>query len=334
VLLLWRRLGMVFVAVGFSLVIGTAGFMLFARHTFFDALYMALITITTVGYFEVQPLGTAGRIFNSFFMLLGVSTMFFAIGVVTQTVIELEFNKYFSRRRAKRMIDQLRDHYIVCGFGRVGRNAVAELQKAGVRFIVLDRNEDKVERAIRSGMLAVAGDATLDSNLREVGIDRARGLIAALESDADNLFLVLSAKTLNSRLQISARVLEEESEYKMRRAGADTVLAPYAITGARLAQAILRPHVLQFLDFATIGLDVGIEQDRVGEHSRCVSQSLKDLQIRRSIGVIVLAIRRADGQMLFNPDADAVVHAGDYLIAMGGNEQLRHLEELLEGVLR
>lgn len=328
---LWRRLWMVVAAIALTLVIGTTGFVLVAGYSVFDAVYMSLITITTVGYFEVQPLSPAGRVFNSLFLMLGVSTMFFAIGVVTQTAIELEFNKYFTQRRARRMIEKLRDHYIVCGYGRVGRSAVAELRKAAVPFIVLEKSADKVERAMREGHLAVAGDATLDAQLREVGIERARGLIAALASDADNLFLVLSAKTLNPRLQISARVLEEESEAKLRRAGADTVLAPYAITGARMAQAILRPHVLQFLDFATIGLDVGIEQVRVAEGSRCVSKSLKDLQIRREIGVIVLAIRRSNGEMIFNPDADAIVNGGDYLIAMGGNDQLHRLEQILEG---
>jgi voltage-gated potassium channel len=328
--LLWRRLRLFVLAVVGCVIVGTIGFMWFANYTFFDAVYMSLITITTVGYMEVRPLGTAGRVFNSLFLVLGVSVMFFGIGVVAQSVIELELNKYFSRRRTKRMIDQLRGHYIVCGYGRVGRNAVVELHKAGVPFIVLERDEDKVEKAVRAGLLAAAGDSTLDVHLREVGIERARGLIAALGTDADNLFLVLSAKTLNPNLQISARVLEEESEHKMRRAGADTVLAPYAITGARLAQAILRPHVVQFLDFATIGLDVGIEQVRVADDSRLVSKSLKELQIRRDVGVIVLAIRRSDGEMLFNPDANAVVHAGDYLIAMGGSEQLRRLEQVLE----
>jgi voltage-gated potassium channel len=278
----------------------------------------------------VRPLSTTGRIFNLCFMLLGVSTLLFGIGVVTQALIELEFNKYFFQRRAKRMIEKLRDHYIVCGYGRVGRNSVAELQKAKVPVIVLESNADKIDRARRDGLLGVAGDATLDANLRGVGIERAKGLIAALGTDADNLFLVLSAKTLNPHLQISARVLEEESEHKMRRAGADTVLAPYAITGSRLAQAILRPHVLQFLDFATIGLDVGIEQVRVHESSLCVSKSLKELQIRREVGVIVLAIRTSNGEMMFNPDADAVVNGGDFLIAMGGNDQLHRLEHLLE----
>jgi len=328
--LLLRRLALVSGAVFIAVVIGSTGFMLIEKFTLLEAVYMSLMTITTVGYGEVHPLSPAGRIFNSFFMLIGASTLFLAIGTVTQTVIELEFNKFFSLRRNKKMIDNLRDHYIVCGYGRVGRNAAAELHRAGVPVIVLEKNEDKVEAAIKAGLLAALGDATLDSNLRAVGIDHARGIISALASDADNLFLVLSAKTLNPKLRISARVLEEESEHKLRRAGADTVLAPYSITGARLAQAILRPHVVQFLDFATIGLtDVGIEQVRVSETSSCVSKSLGDLQIRRDVGVIILGIRRASGAMLFNPDASTTVNGGDYLIAMGAHGQLQHLEEML-----
>ncbi len=318
-------------AVFTALCIGCTGFMLIEDYTLLEAVYMSLMTITTVGYGEVRRLSTNGRIFNSFFMLIGASTLFLAIGVITQTLIELEFNKYFSKRRAKRMIETLQDHYIVCGYGRVGRNAADELRRAGVPLIVLERNEAKVETAMRSGLLGALGDATLDANLRAVGIERARGLIAALATDADNLFLVLSAKTLNPKLQISARVLEEEAESKMRRAGADTVLAPYNITGARLAQAILRPHVVQFLDFATIGLtNVGIEQVRVNEDSVCVRRSLADLQIRREIGVIVLAIRRSSGEMLFNPDATAAVNAGDFLIAMGNQDQLQRLERLAQ----
>lgn len=325
-----RRLAFVSGAVAFNIVVGTIGFILIAGYPAFDAFYMSVVTITTTGYGEIRPLNTAGRVFNSFYMMLGVSTLFLAIGAVTQTVIELEFNRFFARRRTKRMIDKLTDHYIICGYGRVGRNAAAELRRAGVPFLVLERNDEKLDAAMRDGLLGALGDATLDANLREVGIDRAKGLIAALATDADNLFLVLSAKTLNPKLTISARVTEEESEQKMRRAGADTVLAPYTITGSRLAQAILRPHVLQFLDFATIGLDVGIEQVRVAEGSRCVRKSLKDLQIRREVGVIVLGIRRANGDLVFNPDADVVVYGGDYLIGMGENEQLQKLERLVE----
>lgn len=329
--ILFRRLVLVAAVILIAAGIGSTGYIFIEHYTVLEAIYMSLMTITTVGYGEVHPLSPAGRIFNSFFMLVGASTLFLAIGIITQTVFELEFNKYFANRRAKRMIDNLRDHYIVCGYGRVGRNAAHELHREGSAVIVLERNEAKVEQAMRSGILGALGDATLDINLRQVGIDRARGLISALATDADNLFLVLSAKTLNPKLQISARVLEEEAESKMRRAGADTVLAPYAITGSRLAQAILRPHVVQFLDFATIGLtNVGIEQVRVSDNSRCVARTLGELQIRRDVGVIVLGIRRQDGQMLFNPDASAVLNGGDYLIAMGATEQLRRLEQLVE----
>jgi voltage-gated potassium channel len=325
----WRAL-LILAAIGVPLTIGTIGFTLIENYSFLDAFYMALITVTTVGYFEVHPLSTAARIFNSFLILFGVSMLLLAVGVMTQTIIELEFNRYFARRRTKRMIEDLKSHYIVCGFGRVGRGAAEELRRAGAPFIVLERNADKVDRAMRAGMLAALGDATLDVNLREVGIDRAAGLIAALASDADNLYLVLSAKTLNSRLKISSRVIEEEAEAKMRRAGADTVLAPYNITGSRLAQGILRPHVVQFLDFATIGLDVGIEQVRVADKSEHVSKSLREMALRKEVGVIVLAIKKANGDMIFNPDAEAEIAAGDYLIAMGGAKELRKLEVLLE----
>ncbi|MDZ4801873.1 MAG: potassium channel protein [Bryobacteraceae bacterium] len=329
--ILLRRLALVVCAIAIAVAIGSTGYILIEGYTPLEAIYMSLMTVTTVGYGEVRKLSDAGRIFNSFFMLLGASTLFLAIGVVTQTVIELEFSHYFSKRRTKRMIENLKDHYIVCGYGRVGRNAAQELHREGVPVIVLERNEAKVESAMHSGLLGALGDATLDSNLRGVGIDRAIGLIAALASDADNLFLVLSAKTLNAKLKISARVLEEEAESKMRRAGADTVLAPYSITGARLAQAILRPHVVQFLDFATIGLtDVGIEQVAVNQDSVCVKRSLADLQIRREIGVIILGIRRASGEMLFNPDATVSLDAGDHLIAMGNHEQLQRLERLAQ----
>ncbi len=317
-------------AVFVPLTIGTIGFILIEDFSPFEAFYMALTTVTTVGYFELRPLSTAARVFNSFLILFGVSGLFLAVGAMTQTAIELEFNHYFTRRRTKRMIDRLQNHFIVCGYGRVGRGAADELERAGVPFIVMERNEDKVERAMRAGRLAALGDATLDASLKGVGIDRAKGIIATLSSDADNLYLVLSAKTLNPKLQISARVLEEEAEAKMRRAGADTVLAPYNITGSRLAQAILRPHVVQFLDFATIGLDVGIEQVPVAENSEFVSRSLRQMALRKEVGVIVLAIRKSNGQMIFNPDAESEIAGGDVLIAMGGAEELRRLEHLLE----
>ena len=313
---------------------GTIGFVAIEHYDPFDAFYMTITTITTVGYGEIFGLSRKGRIFNSFLIFFGVTTMLLAIGGMTQTVIELELNQFFGKRRIKRMIDKLENHYIVCGYGRVGQGAAQELQRAGVPFVVMDTNMENVERAIKAGMLAVLADASRDDNLVDVGIRRAKGLIATLSSDADNLFLLLSAKALNRNLQVSVRVAEEQTEQKMRLAGADYVFAPYDITGNRMAQALLKPHVFQFIDFTTksMGLDVGIEQVRVGGTSGFASRTLEQLQLRRDLGVIVLAIRKSDGRMLFNPSADAGIEGGDYLVVMGEPTSLSKLEQMLAEV--
>lgn len=321
-------------AVALILVIGTVGFMVIEDYPPFDAFYMTVITISTVGYAEVHPLDHAGRVFNSFLILFGVTVMLLAVGGMTQAIIELELNQTFAKRRTRKMIDQLHDHYIICGFGRVGRGAAFELQRAGVPFLVVDNHEDRVEWAIKSGMLAALADATNDETLKDAGIMRARGLIATLSSDADNLFVILSAKALNPTLKVSARVSSEQSERKMRLAGADHVFAPYDITGNRMAQVMLKPHVFQFIDFTTkgMGLDVGIEQVKVPEASEFASKSLRDMQIRKELGVIVLAIRKSDGRMLFNPPAEAEIEGGDYLIVMGEAVNLQRFEQALTGV--
>jgi voltage-gated potassium channel len=318
-------------AVASVLVVGTAGFVIIEHYPVFDAFYMSLTTITTVGYGEIRGLSRAGRVFNSFLIIFGVTALLLAMGAMTQTIIELEFSRYFAKRRVKRMIDKLDRHYIVCGFGKVGRGAAFELKRAGVPFIVIERSDDKVERAIRDGMLAVHGDATRDENLRELGVNRASGLIAALSTDADNLFLVISAKALNAKMLVSARVIDENSEEKLKRAGADTTVASYNVTGTRLAQGLLRPHVVQFLDSATMNLgpNIGIEQLRVSETCEYNAKSLAQMKLRRELGVIVLAIRKSTGHMLFNPDADERIDAGDVLIAMGENEKLERLERML-----
>lgn len=326
-----RRILFTVLAVAATLMIGTVGFTVIDRYPPFDAFYMTLTTMTTVGYGEIHPLSHAGRVFNSFLIMFGVTTILIGIGAMTQTIIELEFGDAFVKRRSKRMIDQLKDHFIICGFGRVGRGAAAELLHAGVPFVVVDQGPDRAERAMMSGMLAVAADATRDETLHQVGIERARGLVAALATDADNLFVLLSAKGLNPRIYVAARAAEEGAEEKMRRAGANSVFAPYALTGHRMAQALLRPHVVQFLDFTTkdIGQDITIEQVSVAANSEMVSKTLKDMQLSRDLGVIVMAIRSRDGQMLFNPPADTAVRGGDYLIVMGRQESLRTLETLL-----
>ena len=325
--LLWAAL-----AIAAALSIGTIGFTVIDGYPVFDAFYMSLITIFTVGYNEIHPLSHAGRIFNSFLIFFGALTLLLAAGAMTQTIIELELNQFFGKRRIKNMVDSLKDHFIVCGYGRVGRGASAELKHAGATFVIIDENEERVENAMRNGMLAVLADCTRDEALRDVGIDRAKGLIATLGTDADNLFLILSARTLNPSLYLSARVGEEEAASKMKRAGADQVFAPYSSTGARMAQALLRPHVSQFLDFTTnsnMGLNVGIEQVELLAESEVAGKTLEEIRLRRELGIIVLAIKRNTGQMEFNPAADARLQVGDFLIVMGEPDNLPKLEALL-----
>jgi voltage-gated potassium channel len=321
-------------AILLTLLIGTTGFVLIEGYPLFDAFYMTLITMSTVGYAEIHPLSRAGRIFNSVLIFFGVSLLFFAIGLITQAVVQLELGDFLGKRRIKRMIDKLEHHYIVCGYGRVGRGAAWELQQAGLPCVVVDRDPERVEAATRAGLHALAADSTSDQTLTDAGISRARGLIAALATDADNVFVILSAKTLNPMLNVAARAGEEEAEEKLRRAGADTVFSPYAHAGHRLAQALVRPHVTEFLDFATqsVGLNVVIEQMQVVQGGEFAAASLKQMQVRRDIGVIVLAIRRAGGEMVFNPPAEAVIQSGDYLVAMGEPQNLRKLEQRLAEV--
>lgn len=315
-----------------TLVIGTVGFRL-EGYSWFDGFYMTLMTITTVGHQELRSLSRSERVFNSFLILFGVSAMFLALGAMTQTIIELELQDRYGKRRKKRMINRLHDHFIVCGFGRVGRNASYEFQRANAPFLVIDRNEQRVAKAESAGMIAVAADATQDASLREAGVLRAKGLIAALPSDAENLFIILSAKTLNPGLTVVTRASEEEAGEKLRRAGADTVLTPYTMAGQQLADALLRPHVLQLLGFArgNIGPKVTMEQVCVAPKLEFTKKTLGGLLGPRKSDVIVLAIRKQGGEIVFNPAAEFEVSMGDFLIVMGEQPSLQSLEEALAG---
>lgn len=328
---LFRRVLLIAGLIVITLIVGTVGFEVIEGYSWFDGFYMTLTTITTVGYQELKPLSRAGRIFNSFLISFGVTAMFLAVGAMTQTIIELELQDRYGKRRKKRMIHNLHDHFIVCGFGRVGRNASYEIQRANAPFLVIDRNEQRVAKAASAGMLAVAADATHDDSLREAGVLRAKGLIAALPSDAENLFIILSAKTLNPRLTVVTRASEEEAGEKLRRAGADTVFTPYSMAGRQLADALLRPHVVEFLDFArsNIGPKVTMEQLCVAPKTEFTRKPLGQLLELRKSGVIVLAIRKPEGETIFNPPAEAEISAGDFLIVMGERPSLQKLEEIL-----
>ncbi len=322
------RIALIAGIIAIILCIGTAGFRIIEGYTVFDAFYMTLITITTVGYTEVHTLDRAGRIFNSFLIFFGVSAMFLAVGAMTQTIFELELDSSYAKRRKTKLLMKLNNHFIVCGFGRVGRSASNELLRTSVPFVIIDRNPQRVEAAVKAGMLAVVADATRDDCLREAGIQRAAGFIAALPTDAENLYVILSAKALNPRLTVVTRASEEDAEKKLQRAGADTVFSPYTMAGRRLAQALIRPHVVQFLNFAmgSEGPDIAMEQIRVAPESEFATRTVGELVNRFPSGLAVLALRKPDGAMTFNPPAGTRISSGDYLIVMGKPPDLQSLE--------
>jgi voltage-gated potassium channel len=329
---LTRRVALVSGLLGVILCVGTLGFRWIEHYPWFDAFYMTLITISTVGYQELRPLSHAGRVFNSFLIFFGVTIMFLAAGAMTQAIVELELQTPYGNRRRRSMIRELQDHYIVCGFGRVGRNAALEFQRSKAPFVVLDRSEQRVAGAAAAGILAVAADATRDEALREAGVLRARGLVAALPSDAENLFVILSAKALNPRLNVATRASEEEAEQKLRRAGADIVFAPYTVAGRQLAHAMLRPHVLEFLEFSrtSIGPRIATEQIQVAPGAARAA-TLGRLLGPDDSGVIVLALRQVGGNTIFHPRTDQPIAEGDHLIVMGERENLITLEHRMIG---
>ena len=333
---LWWRLLIVAAVLVSAILLGTLGFVLVEGWTLFDAFYMALMTLTTVGYGEIHPLSFHGRLFASFLMLVGVASVFVSFAILGDTLLRLELTDYFDQRRRTRMLQHIAGHYIVCGAGRVGRSVVLELLRAGAKVVLIDNDPERLKWGQTLGVLTLTADASKDETLRRARIDTAAGLVAAIASDAENVYVTLSAKVLNPSLYIAARASDEQAEEKLRRAGAATVLTPYTYIGHRLAQSLLRPHVLSFLDvasaFGKTDLDLEIEQLRVASGSLLSSRTLAEAHLGRTYGVIVLAVRRQNGVMQFNPQADVRLEAGDVLIAMGERQKLKQLENELAAV--
>ena len=308
--------------------IGTAGFHYIERWPWFDGLYMVVTTLTTIGYQEVHPLSHAGRIFNVFVILSGVSLLLLGVGALSQALLEFELQSFFGRRRMERDIARLKDHFIICGMGRVGRSVARELARKPASFIIIENAENKRQKFASENWLVLAGDATQEETLREAQIERASGLIAATTTDATNLYIVLTARGLNPRLKIIARASEDAAEKHLLTAGANSVVSPYSFAGQRIAQSLLRPHVVSFLDTATthLGMDLEIGEVHITSGSMFAGKTLESSRIRQERGVIVLAIKRRDA-MRFNPAPDERIEPDDCLIAMGEPAQLRQLEQ-------
>ena len=311
-------------------VAGTVGFHFIEGWSWFDSFYMVVITLSTIGYQEVHPLSHAGRVFNVVIIIAGVSLVFLMIGALTQALLEFELIKLFGKRRMERDIASLRDHYIVCGAGRVGHSVAHELARKPCPFVVIETTEASVA-ALDPKWLALVGDAASEKTLRDAGIDHAAGLVAATTTDATNIYIVLTARSLNPRLKIIARASEEAAEKHLKTAGADIVISPYAAAGHRIAQSFLRPHLLDFLDITSDrsgNFQMLIEEIRIMPNSSLAGSTVGSSGIHHNFGIMILAIRHADGNTRFNPEAHEPIGAGDFLIAMGETAQLARLESV------
>lgn len=310
-------------------VTGVVGYHFLEEYTWLESLYMTVITLSTVGFHEVRPLSPTGQIFTILLLVGGVGVVFYTAIAVAEKVVQGEFQQFFGRRRMERRIGSLTDHYLVCGFGRIGEVVCRELASKPVPFVVIEQHEERVRKAEEAQHLVLHGDASDERVLLAAGVMRAKGLFAALPTDADNVFVTLTAKELNPTLLVVARADSERSERTLAHAGADKVISPYAMGGHRMAQAALRPAVVDIIELATHyqSLELQLEEVGVPPHSPCEGVTLRDSGLREQLGVIVVAIKRASGKMIFNPPADERIEAGDRLVALGEAMRLKELEQ-------
>jgi voltage-gated potassium channel len=311
------------------LVIGVIGYMLIEGWSFMDALYMTVISITTTGYMEVHPLDTAGRIFTIFLIIGGASSALYALTVIVTYVMEGQLGSALWRRNMKNRIANLKNHFILCGYGRVGQEIARILSDEKADFVVIDKNREGISQAEMDNNLYIMADAASDETLKEAGIDRARGLIVALGNDADSTYVVLSARQLKPDLFIEARISAPEAEGKLRRAGANRIISPYSIGAHRMAMLALQPEVADFIDIVSFkGKEMHMENLTVAVGSRLANDNVGDARKRSK--AVVLAINKNNGKLVANPADDEKIQAGDSLIAMGTREELRAMEGICE----
>ncbi|ACK73503.1 TrkA-N domain protein [Gloeothece citriformis PCC 7424] len=311
---------------------GTLWYRFVEEWSWLDAAYMTTITLTTVGFGEIQPLEERSRLFTIVLILLGVITIGYIVNRVTEAIIQGYFQEGLRTRQERHLIEQLSDHYILCGYGRTARHVALEFEAEAIPFIIIESQPEQVEQAKQKGYIVIQGDATLDASLITAKIEKAICLVSALPSDAENLYTVLSAKTLNPKIRAIVRASTEEAVQKLQRAGADAVVSPYITGGKRLAAAALRPQVMDFVDGILTGTDRAFYMEEFlldPEVCPCVGQPLKEARLRLQSGALVLAIRRVDGHLIAGPTGDTILMPGDLLICMGTAEQLRALNRLL-----
>jgi voltage-gated potassium channel len=311
--------------------LGVTGYMTIEGWSLLDSLYMTIITLGTVGFKEVHDLSSFGKIFTICLIIFGVSVLGYIVGSLAQIMFEGQIQRIIGRKKVEKRIDSLTDHYIICGFGRIGQLISKEFAAKPLPFLVIEKFPEAHEKLHQEEYLHIRGDASEDETLLRAGIKRAKGLISVVTSDSENVYITLTARGLNPDLYILARSGEEGSEIKLRRAGANKVVSPYVIGGGRMAQAILRPNVVDFIEIATgrEHLELQMEEIQIPVHSAFVGENLISSGFRKETGTIIVGIKKWNGKMVFNPDSHSRIESGDTLIVLGNPTSILKLEELI-----
>jgi voltage-gated potassium channel len=305
--------------------IGTLGYHFIEGWDIFDAFYATIVTLSTIGYGDFYPHTKSGRLFTIILIIFGVGSMLYTIVLLAESFIEVQVKNFMGRDKLKKMIDKMNNHYIVCGCGRIGYLICKELKADNVDFVVIDNNADIMQKIEEAGFPYYQGDATEDKTLIGAGIKRAKGIVCVLPTDAQNLYVILTAKELNPKIFILSRSEEEESEHRLLRAGADRVMSPYTLGGMRMAMAILRPAMLDFIEISTQrqSLELRMEELELCEGSPIIGKSLEESAIRHTYGLIIVAVKKDTGKMIFNPLANYILEKGDRLVAMGEEDNVK-----------
>jgi len=310
-------------------VIGTVGFHFLEGWNLLDSFYTTIATLSTVGYGDFSPETKAGKIFTIFVIIFGVGMMFYTLVLMAETFIEGRLRYVLGMGKLEKIIEKMHNHYIICGGGRIGFLICRELMAGKVPCLVIDNDPEVIQKAGEEGFIYTKGDATQDKVLLAAGIKRAKGIICVLPSDAENLYVILTAKELNNNIYIMARSEEEESEHRLIRAGADKVMSPYTLGGVRMAMAIMRPAMLDFIEITTNrqSLELRMEEVSICANSQFIAKTLEDSGIRKRFGLIIVAVKKDSGKMIFNPLANYVIEQGDRLIAMGEDENVKQFAQ-------
>ncbi len=311
--------------------LGTFGYYFIEHMPLFEAFYMTIITLSTVGFSEVVPLSQAGRAITVVIIVLGISVGAYTIGMLVRALVEGELVKIFGRRKVQKQVSGLKNHFIICGFGRIGRIVCSELDDDNIDFVVIEQDPSVIEQIEAQKYLYLEMDATTEEALMQAGVMEAKGIVTAVNSDANNVFITMTAKSLRPDVFVLGRASEEKNEAKLLRAGATRVVSPYLIGGRRIAQMLKKPTVVDFVDIAMMGSHLGLmmEEAKIGDNSSLIGKSLIDSHLRKDYGVIIVAIKKQSGEMVFNPMPTEKLEGGDVIVVLGKKEDLTRMNAVL-----